>query len=521
LNISDSSKSDIKGYLKRIAKGTGVQISGNILAKLLTFITAIIIIRYLSPEQWGIISLSFVLIEIAAIISDLGLPRGVARFIALYREKKIPERIYGTIISSLVIIVITGIIAFVVLRMLSTYIARFFNSPELAAVLAMMAIIVPAKNLIKILTSVFQGFEKVEINAIFEKVLYALAKLLIIGVFLILGLSFKKVISAYIFSPLFVLFALIFYTRYKLPKLSRYEGYQSSTSELIKFSFPLLATAFLLILMQRTDLIMIGHFLKEKEVGLYAAISRLNELLIFIPVSASFIHLPIATRLIAKKEEQKLNKIFSSLAKWCFIMALPIVLIFIVYPHFVIPFLFGSKYAPAVPALQILTLGLIVHVFIGLNGTTIIAGGKTWLTFVNSLFALVINIILNYFLIPIFGINGAAAATAISYLLINIIFYLEVYHLWRIQPFTRSLFKVLAGSFILILSLYYIFNLSQYTSINKTILSIIAVSVIIFIYLLFIKWLENEDVMLLEVVAEKLKLNMNWINKISNRLRVK
>lgn len=525
MSISNSLKSDMKGYLKSIAKGTGVQIAANIGAKLLTFVSTIIIIRFLTTGQWGIISLSFVLIEIASIISDLGLPRGVARFVALYRERGGNERIYGTIISSLLITVVAGIVAFAALNKLSINIAKFFKSPELASelasVLALMAIIVPTKNLIKILTSIFQGFEKVEINAIFEKILYALAKLAIITLFLIFGLSFKRIIFAYIGSPLLVLFALIFYTKYKLPKLSRYQGYRFCTTELIKFSLPLLATTILLVLMQRTDLIMIGHFLQKREVGLYAAISRLNEFLLFIPVSASFIYLPIATRLLSKKEEDKLNKIFSSLVKWCYIVSIPVALVFIVYPYFAIPFLFGSEYAPAVSALQILTIGLLIHVLIGLNGTTAIAGGKTWLIFINSIIALIINIILNYVFIPIFGINGAASATAISYLLINIIFYLEVYHLWKIQPFTRSLLKILAGSFILILSLYYIFNLSQFAGMHKAVLSILVLSIIIFIYMFFIRWLENEDVLLLEAVAERLKLNMVWINKINERLRIK
>jgi O-antigen/teichoic acid export membrane protein len=520
LNTTSNSKSDIKNYLKSIAKGTGAQIAGNIGAKLFTFISAVIIIRYLTTDQWGIISLSFVLVEIVSIIFDLGLPRGVARYIALYREKRETKKIYGTIISSLVITATAGLIAFVLLTNLSVNIAKYVKSPKLASVLVLMAIIVPIKNLIKNLASIFQGFEKVEINAIFDKILYALTKLALLGLFLIFGLSFKKVIFAYIASPFIVLIALLFYTRYKIPRLVQYEGYSFCTSELIKFSLPLLATSLITVLMQRTDVIMIGYFLSEREVGLYSAVSRLNEFLLFIPVSASIIYLPIATRLLSKKDDDILCKIFSSLAKWCFVISIPIALIFLVYPHFAIPFLFSSKYVPAVSALQILTIGLLVHVLIGLNGTTIIAGGKTLLTSVNSMIALLTNILLNYFLIPRFGINGAAVSTTISYILINIIFYFEVYYLWKIQPFTRSLLKILAGSIILVASLYYIFNLSSFAPIHKTILSIIVFSIIIFIYLLFIKWLENEDGILLEVVAEKLKLNMNWINKINKRIRI-
>jgi O-antigen/teichoic acid export membrane protein len=510
----------MKKYLGGIAKGTGIQIAGNSGARLLTFVSTILIIRYLTPSQWGILSLCLVLLEITTVISGLGLQRGVARFIAFNRAKESSEKIWSTIISSLEITIITGVLAFVALYLLSGNFAHFFKVPQLAYVLKWMAIIVPAMSLINVLTSVFQGFEKVEIHALFSNILYSLIKLIIIGAIISLGFSFKGVISAYVISPLLILFALIFYSKYKLPKLSPFRGYSFNAIELIRFSFPILATDLLWIIMQRTDLLMIGYFLPEENIGQFSAVFRLNEFLPFMLISASFIYLPIAARMISNKEEDKLCKIYSAIAKWCYIASLPLLLAFIVFPHYVMPLLFGKSYAYAALTLRILSLGYLVHILLGLNGTTVIAAGKTWILFTNSMIALIINFILNWIFIPRFGINGAALATAISYIFINLVYSLEIFHLWRLHPFTKSYIKVLAGTFMLAVILYTVFNLLQFSPFIKIILSISVLFIFAFVYCIFIKWLEDEDIILVEIVAEKLKLNTLWISKINERLRV-
>jgi O-antigen/teichoic acid export membrane protein len=510
----------MKEYLGGIAKGTGIQIAGNIGAKLLIFISAILVIRYLTPSQWGVLSLCLVLLEISIVISGLGLQRGVARFIAFNRAKKSSEKIWGTIISSLAITIIIGVSAFSALYLLSANIANFFKAPELTTVIKWMAITVPAMNLINVLASVFQGFEKVEVHALFSKIFFALTKLIIIGVIISLGLSFKGVISAYVISPLLILFVLIFYSVYKLPKLLPFRGYSFNAIELIRFSFPILATALLWIIMQRIDLLMVGYFLPEENIGQFSAVFRLNEFLPFILTSASFIYLPIATRMMSNKEEDNLSRIYSALTKWCYIASLPLLLAFIVFPHYVMPLLFGSSYAYAALTLRILSLGYLVHILAGLNGTTIIAAGKTWILFTNSIIALIINFILNWIFIPKFGINGAALATAISYIFINLVYSSEIFQLWRLHPFTKSYIKVLAGTFMLALALYTVFNLLQFALIIKIILSISILFIFVFIYLIFIKWFEDEDIILLEIVAEKLKLNTDLINKINNKLKI-
>jgi O-antigen/teichoic acid export membrane protein len=87
------------------------------------------------------------------------------------------------------------------------------------------------------------------------------------------------------------------------------------------------------------------------------------------------------------------------------------------YP--IIRILFGTPYLGAVTALQIyvwagisVSLGLVV-------GQYILASNLTRISFYTTVSGAVLNIILNIILIPKMGINGAALATVVSYLLAN------------------------------------------------------------------------------------------------------
>ena len=73
-------------------------------------------------------------------------------------------------------------------------------------------------------------------------------------------------------------------------------------------------------------------------------------------------------------------------------------------------------------ALRILAFGYIIHVVMGFNGATLIAMGKTQIMGISSIFVILLNSILNFFLIPKLGINGVALSTSISYIVVNIIF---------------------------------------------------------------------------------------------------
>ena len=91
---------------------------------------------------------------------------------------------------------------------------------------------------------------------------------------------------------------------------------------------------------------------------------------------------------------------------------------------------------------------------------------KTKLIFYISLISAVVNVILNYYLIPKFGIIGGSIATSFSLMLIFILTLRSCYKLTKIQPLKLNYFKSVASG---IISLFIKFNEIMQINIFKSI----------------------------------------------------
>ena len=69
-------------YLKAIAKGTGLVFIGTVLGTLLGLILRVIVVRYITPSEFGLLSLGLVIVNILITISCLGFRNGVPRYIS-------------------------------------------------------------------------------------------------------------------------------------------------------------------------------------------------------------------------------------------------------------------------------------------------------------------------------------------------------------------------------------------------------------------------------------------------------
>jgi O-antigen/teichoic acid export membrane protein len=151
--------------------------------------------------------------------------------------------------------------------------------------------------------------------------------------------------------------------------------------------------------------------------------------------------LPVASGLVAKGQGSELKDLYRSTTKWLFIFTLPLFLTFFFFPSQIMRLAFGGDYPTAARALQLLCLGDFVHTFLGPNATTLVAYGRSRFIMMAAIIATVTNIILNLILTPRWGITGAATASFIALILINIITSIYLFRRYRIHPFGANYLK--------------------------------------------------------------------------------
>ena len=165
---------------------------------------------------------------------------------------------------------------------------------------------------------------------------------------------------------------------------------------------------------EKIDQIMLGEMIGSQSVGIYSAATRISEIWYFIPTAiASSISPAIFS---AKKEGdeilyyRRIQQLLRLLSTIAILIAVPMSFL----SGDLVTILFGSEYSAAGPILAIHTWAA-VFVFMGVGTSSwFIAEGLTYLTFRRTLIGAVMNIMLNFVLIPMYGGIGAAIATVIS-----------------------------------------------------------------------------------------------------------
>jgi O-antigen/teichoic acid export membrane protein len=189
----------------------------------------------------------------------------------------------------------------------------------------------------------------------------------------------------------------------------------------------------------RLDQIMIGEMLGEKSVGLYSVSVRFTEFFYFIP---SIFMTSLFPNLVQKFSEDK-NKYYMDylrLMRLLFTLAISIGIFFTFFGDFLISYLYGNQFLAAIDSLK-LSIFTGVFVFWGVAaGNMLIIEGLNRHNFIKSVQGLILNILLNFLLIPKYGINGAAFATLISQFYASYLYYLffrKTRHIFMLQ--TKSI----------------------------------------------------------------------------------
>jgi O-antigen/teichoic acid export membrane protein len=158
------------------------------------------------------------------------------------------------------------------------------------------------------------------------------------------------------------------------------------------------------------DVVMLGFMTSSEQVGLYSAAYRIVFFVMAIVYASHIAWLPPVTRAIA--EGRSPDGAFSGALRLSLTVSVPFVVGgFMIAPH-LLRAIFGAEFAPAATALQLLLVSLFFVALHGASRNLFLAydrlGVESWIMAAG----VVVNVILNLILIPRFGLNGAAFATA-------------------------------------------------------------------------------------------------------------
>jgi PST family polysaccharide transporter len=185
-------------------------------------------------------------------------------------------------------------------------------------------------------------------------------------------------------------------------------------TELLRDSWPLLLAGLAIAVYMKIDMVMLGLMLGDEAVGIYGAAARLSEVWYFLPMTIVASVFPAI--LEAKKSSERLYYLrLQQLYDLMVLLAVSGAAITTFLAGWIIGSLFGAAYEPAGPVLAV-HIWASVFVFLGVaSGKWFIAENRQVLSLQRTAIGAVVNVGLNFLLIPEFGPIGAAWATVFSY----------------------------------------------------------------------------------------------------------
>jgi len=376
----------------------------------ISFLSFIVIAKYLGATQFGTFSYALSFVAIFLPISEWAYTTIVTKYLSINHslidiiKKSIKIRTYGFISSVILVFLISS----------------FFNFSDESRQCIRILAIASVFDIFVILRSYFDANLQSRYFAYSQSlstVLGGIARIAIVFIYpsviiICYSFLFEKFIKA---SLLWFFF---------ISKKQNFDNNQSkvSSGRIFSESLPLILTNLFIILNFKVDQLIIEYFMDMEAVGRYGVVAKISEIWYIIPTSLFASYFPTMAR--EEKEGKDSIQGIRKISRLLLLISVIISLFLSLIGENLINMLFGNEYEGLG---GIISIHIWAGVFFFLGhpiSKALIAKNLVWINFYGKLFTVAINIILNIILIEKFGLLGAAISTLISYSFGYYFFYL-------------------------------------------------------------------------------------------------
>lgn len=417
------------------------------------------LVRGLGCKDYGVYVQLLILFEVLSELGQCGLPQGVTRYIAIYRQDKQWDNIWATALNSFgITFLISCLLGLVLYRMADLVSVHWFKTPEMEMIIRQLWWLIPLNALFLLTTNFFTGLSHMKYRTYLGNFYQS-----VVWFFIVVMVYFWHPRLACYFWGRALLFAFGLLLAFLLFQrlVPFYRQPLSETKDiaikLISFSTPLLFISIIRRLLIKVDILMLAYFLEPTQVAIYHIASRLSNIpnLFLDPVNTAFS--PRSAKLASNNNFSQLSEEYQVISRWLLILALPISLVLLLFPGELLA-LFDPNFSAGKWVLITIILANLFNISTGSSGIILSMAGYPKLNLLNASIVGTGNILLNILLIPRIGIMGAALATGASIISLNVLKLIEIHYLWRLFPYAKSSIKIVAISTFTFISCHLIFK---------------------------------------------------------------
>ena len=480
---------------QNITKLASIALVGGLIGRGLRYTLNIIISRGLGAEALGLFAFGMVVMKLIGVFARSGLDSAAQKFVPIYREDGDAARVNGLVLLCLGVPIILGSILAAIIYFIPGVLGAITDR-EFSAVAQPFAIGIPLFGAMMVGISATKGLKETKYSVYIRDIGQSIAAIVFVAIGVYVIGSIQATVLGYVASFFVGLVIAIFF-------LFREDALRSNVRpvfdvrRVLTYSVPLTLTAVMGYVLNWTDIFVLSALTEPLVVGWYQAAYQTSVLLLVVLQSATAIFPAVASDLYHNNQHDQLDRMYTALTKWITYVTLLAYVFLIVYaPEVLAVFDISARLAQL--ALIVVGLGQLIGAAAGPVGYLLTMTEYERVYVVNTLVVAVLNAVLNVVLVYQYGIIGAAAATAASFAILNLLTVVQVWYILDIQPYTRRYWKgivAVAGTLPIM-----IFGKQLPTQGILTLLLVAGVSFCVFAGVLWLIGIDDTDKALLESV---------------------
>lgn len=506
---ADSQNSRYGGFLQAgsaFMGYAGVTLIGTALGGAFAIVNEAMIARFLGVEAYGRYAIAFMLARIGSILAAFGLPVTILHFLPIELNQRDKASAFGSVIGSILLPVVSGIGLSLSIWSLSDWFAvSIFHEPHAAVYIRNLAIVIPLIATTEVLGHIARGFGHALPYVVIRNLVPTLCYMCVILYLVHSGGAKVSItygpVGAYA-TAAFLGFIVIGTLSWSTIGLVRP---RIQLRALYSYSLPVFLNTAVSLVLVWTDLFQLGIFTNADTVGIYRACMQIVIVFDVIWTACSAASGPMYPVLILEGRLEQLRNTYLASIHVAALLATPAFLLILCNANDILGIL-GPRFSTGAFALSLLAFGNLVKVSFGAAGVLLVLGGRQRLEAANAVASSMLNVTLNYFLIPRFGLVGAATATTTSLLVLSLLRLRQVVRAFPVTSLDPAIFRVAFVTSPLALSFTWasrIFGFGQGTGIPHLLLRLFVLGLLIILAIWTVCLSEDERAMLSGLLSRK------------------
>lgn len=402
------------------ARGVGAVFALKVGAIVVALGTQVLLARLMGVSDFGIYAYALAWLQVLLVLGVMGFDTLTVRYTAEYGAVSDWSGLRGLLAAPMGWVVAISIM----IAAFAALVIGFLESelqPEQARVLWTACVAIPLVTLTLVKLAALRGLKRILSAEFSEGILRnVLLVIAVVLIYLVTGMvTATQAMDVYLGVSVLLLVTATLWVRIAVPRVALDTEPRIDARLWMRTAMPLWGIALMAILLNRLDVLMLGAMVGPQASGIYTAVARLAELAGFGLIAANAFIAPRIAELYRAGKQQELQMLITWSARGIAVFTLLAAGALALGGKFALG-LFGTEFVQAYDALLVLVLGQLFNGLCGSVGLILTMTGHERRAARIMFRSALLNVVLNALLIPVWGMVGAALATATTLIIWNV-----------------------------------------------------------------------------------------------------